>query len=159
MRDLSLEALRAGIHGSDEMRDDISRKLQQPNNSQFTNTHAWALVDLQASGQVLKRGPRDYVLAANAGACAREPFPEPTAVHFPAWAHKQVARANRKNGATGPCFTRDDLIALWKQCGGKCAVTQQEFSLDPVGTSLVKCIYAPSLDRLKAGQPQGCSTL
>lgn len=53
MRDLSLEALRAGIHNSDEMRDYISKKLQQPNDSQFTNTHAWALVDLQASGDVL----------------------------------------------------------------------------------------------------------
>ena len=153
MRDLSLEALRAGIHNSDEMRDYIFGKLQQPNDSQFTNTHAWALVDLQASGEVLKRGRRDYVLAADAGPAVSEPAPEPTESFFPPWAREQVARANKKNGPTGPRFTQADLIALWKQCGGKCTVTRQSFSLERIGTGFVKKVYAPSLDWLTAGQP------
>ena len=153
MRDLSLEALRAGTHNSDDMRDYISRKLRRPNDWQFTNTHAWALVDLQAAGEVLKQGPRNYVLAMNPGPAASEPIPEPTESFFPAWARKQVTEANKRNGPTGPRFTPADLVALWKQCGGKCTVTGQKFSLDPVGASLVKRIYAPSLDRLKVGQP------
>ena len=154
MRDLSLEALRAGIHNSDEMRDYISQKLQQPNDSQFTNTHAWALVDLQASGKVLKRGHRDYVLALGAGSAVSDLVPEPTESFFPAWARKKVLEANQRNGPAGPRFTPADLIALWKQCGGKCEVTRQEFSFAPVDdNSFVKHAYAPSLDRLKPGQP------
>ena len=153
MGDLSLEALHDGIHDSDEMRGYISQKLQQPNDSRFTNMHAWALVDLQASGKVLKRGRRDYALAEGAGAAKSEPVPEPTEDRFPTWARVPVARANRRNGPTGPRFTRADLIAVWEACGGKCAVTRRDFSADPVGNSLVKRAYAPSLDRIRAGEP------
>lgn len=93
------------------------------------------------------------MLAAGAGPAVSEPVPEPTESFFPPWARVQVARANRWNGPAGPCFTPADLIAIWKHCGGKCTVTQQHFSFDLIGSSLVKRAYAPSLDRLKAGQP------
>jgi hypothetical protein len=152
MRTLTLEALGAGIHSSDGMREYIAHKLGTTVDSRFTNTHAWALVDLQASGEILKRGPRDYALA-QAHAAATPKVPAPSKDDFPPWARQKVARANRKNGSTGPRFTEDDLIALWSDCGGKCAVTRLEFSFDLVGSSFVKRPYAPSLDRIKAGAP------
>ena len=149
---LTLEALGAGMHSSDGIREYIAHKLGTTVDSRFTNTHAWALVDLQASGEILKRGLRDYALAL-APELATPKVPAPSKGNFPPWARRQVARANRKNGPTGPRFTEDDLIALWSDCGGKCAVTRLEFSFALVGISLVKHAYAPSLDRIKAGAP------
>ena len=52
-----------------------------------------------------------------------------------------------------PRFTEADLIALWRDCEGKCTVTRMPFSAELVGNSLVKRAYAPSLDRINAGQP------
>ena len=152
MRTLTLEALGAGIHSSDGMREYIAHKLGTTVDSRFTNTHAWALVDLQASGEILKRGLRDYALALGPEPATTK-APAPSKDAFPRWAREMVARANRRNGPTGPRFTEDDLIALWSECGGKCAVTRLEFSSALVGSSLVKRVYAPSLDRIKAGAP------
>ncbi|MDQ2805239.1 MAG: hypothetical protein M3Y41_22145 [Pseudomonadota bacterium] len=153
MRALTLEALRSGIHWSDNIREYIARKAETPIDWRFTKAHAWALVDLQASGEVVKQGRREYALAQEAAEAAREPIPEPSEGHFPRWARTLVAHANRKNGPTGPRFTEADLIAVWKDCDGKCAVTRLEFSSELVGTSLVKKAYAPSLDRIRAGTP------
>jgi hypothetical protein len=153
MRALTLEAVRSGLHRSDDIREYIARKTGTQIDWRFTNTHAWALVDLQASGDIVKQGRRDYTLAQEVGKATREPIPEPSGGHFPSWARTLVARANRKNGPTGPRFTETDLIALWHECEGRCAVTRLEFSSELVGTSLVKRAYAPSLDRIKAGAP------
>ncbi len=153
MRDLSLEALRSGVHRSDDVREYIAQKLRMPIDWQFTNTHAWALVDLQASGKIAKRGRRDYVLAQYSATAQRESVPKPSKDERSSWARTQIARANRKNGPTGPLFTKADLEALWEDCDGKCTVTRLEFSFALVGDSLVKRAYAPSLDRIKAGAP------
>jgi hypothetical protein len=107
---------------------------------------------LQASGEILKHGLRDYapILAPES---ATTKVPAPSKDDFPSWARLLVARANQKNGSVSHLFTEDDLIALWSDCGGKCAVTRLEFSFDLVGSGLVKRAYAPSLDRIRAGAP------
>lgn len=153
MRTLTLEALEAGMSLSDMIRDYIASTLSLPVTSSFTNTHAWALVDLQSSHEITKIGPRRYALNRGQAGPYSQRIPAPTKPLLPAWAREQIVRANRKSGASGPRFTEDDLIALWNSCGGVCAVTRLDFSLDPVGDSLVRRVYKPSLDRIKAGQP------
>ncbi len=47
----------------------------------------------------------------------------------------------------------EDLVVLWRDCGGRCAVTRGEFSNETVGRGLVKRAYAPSLDRIDHEKP------
>ena len=133
------------------MREHIARSLGAAIDSQFINTHAWALVDLQASGEIVKRGRRDYALVRDASKPAEALVPAPSADVLPSWAMKMIGRANRCNGHTVPLFSRADLVALWEECEGKCAVTKLPFSFALEGSSLVKRAYAPSLDRIQAG--------
>jgi hypothetical protein len=62
LRELTLEALRRGIHHPDGMREFIATKVGVSFDWRLTNLHAWALVDLQGSGQIEKRGRREYAL-------------------------------------------------------------------------------------------------
>jgi hypothetical protein len=152
MSTLTVEALSAGINNSDEMRAFVAKRLGAAIDNGFVNTHAWSLVDLQTSGKIKKVATRIYALAGGPDP-EQDRVPAPTASAFPDWARRMVARANLRNGANGPRFTNQDLIAVWNKCDGKCAITGEAFSLRRFGTSLVKRILAPSLDRIQSDKP------
>lgn len=65
---------------------------------------------------------------------------------MPLWARRVIARARRITPTD--CITEQDLVILWKDCGGRCAVSGLPFSLDKVGTGKAQRPFAPSPDRI-----------
>lgn len=142
---LTLEALGRGITNSAKIRVWIARRLGIDADSRFTNTHAWALVDLRRRHEIEKISPQEYRLAQHPDAHA---VPPPVVGAMPAWARLLLRRAKSKNGADGPIFSENDLLHVWKQAKGRCAVTGLPFSDEQIGTGKAKRVFAPSLDRL-----------
>jgi hypothetical protein len=74
---------------------------------------------------------------------------------IPKWASTLVNAANSHNHARASDvkFTADDLIAVWAECGGRCAVSGLPFSSLVVGDGQAKRPFAPSLDRIDRHKP------
>ena len=151
LKRLTLDALRRGIFNSDAMREWLAANAGQTIDSCFTNAHAWALVHLQKDGLIEKVAEKTYRLIE--ASQTEHKVPEPTDDFMPRWAKVHISKANNKNGPECPRFTNDDLLHLWNECGGRCAVTGLPFSLEKVGSGAAKKVFAPSLDRIQAG---GC---
>ena len=152
LAELTLDALSAGYTTSSAIRAHIAEELGIVLTSKTINTHAWALVDLQASKAIIKVGKGSYRLAYSVPRAEYVVEP-PTLVKVPEWARDLVSRANRFNKSRGLSFSMEDLIILWERCGGRCSVTGGEFSNEKVGQGLVKRAFAPSIDRIDPGQP------
>lgn len=151
MKKLTLQALRQGISNSDEMREWIASETGEAITSRFTNAHAWALVHLQKKNLIEKVSRATYRLSSKS--VPDYSVPEPTETYMPQWAIAHINKARIKNAADCPPFTEDDLLYLWKDCGGRCSVTGLPFSFEKIGSGKAKKVYAPSLDRI---QPGGC---
>ena len=67
---------------------------------------------------------------------------------MPKWAKTWISRADRHNGPSGPRFTENDLLELWRRCDGRCAVTGLNFSEEKVGGGRAKRAFAPSIDKI-----------
>lgn len=67
---------------------------------------------------------------------------------MPPWARTWIYAAERKNGPEGPRFTEQDLLELWRRCGGRCAVTKLPFSEEKIGLGKAKRAFAPSIDKI-----------
>jgi len=120
----------------------------------FVNNHAWALVRLQNDGLIQKTGHKTYHIT-DAGKAfltgrLRKDFrvEPPETGQMPLWARRWIYVADRKNGPDGPRFTEQDLLELWRRCGGRCAVTRLSFSEEKVGLGKAKRAFAPSIDKI-----------
>ncbi len=151
LKQMTLEALRRGIANSDEIREWITSELGTTITSRFINEHAWALVHLQRENQIEKVSKGIYRL--NEFASPDHTVSEPTKRMMPEWARRLINGARSRNIEGCSPFTEDDLVFLWKECGGRCSVTGLPFSLETIGNGKAKRPYAPSLDRI---QPRGC---
>lgn len=132
---------------------DLDRRLKS-GVARFVNNHAWALVRLQAEGLICKTSDATYALTEKGRArLAGHPteflaVPEPADGAMPQWARVLIRRANQRNGPDGPRFSDADLMFLWSQCNGRCAVTGKQFSNEKIGTGRAKRALAPSLDKI-----------
>lgn len=72
----------------------------------------------------------------------------------PAWARSAVSRANSANKAVGSAsiFLLDDLIHIWRDCGGRCKVSGLPFDSRVIGNGKARHPFAPSLDRIDPAQ-------
>jgi hypothetical protein len=119
----------------------------------FVNHHAWALVRLQTQGRIRKVAPGRYqldtVIVEDLTPPIRDGEP------LPNWARVLISAANQRNAARfgAEPFRRDDLVALWKQAGGRRMLTGLPFRETAVGTGKARRPYAPSLDRIDSRQP------
>jgi hypothetical protein len=79
----------------------------------------------------------------------------PNSVPTPKWARQLIKAANDRNRArrSKRVFSLSDLISVWKECGGRCAVSGLAFDLRVVGDGQAKRPFAPSLDRIDRHQP------
>ena len=69
----------------------------------------------------------------------------------PKWALDLVRSANGRNrdrGESSATISLADIIALWTECHGCCAISGMQFNLQVVGDGQAKRPYAPSLDRI-----------
>jgi len=158
LKQLTLQAMESGITSSDAIREWIHAHSSEYRKGDFINAHAWALVELQRESKIEKLGPRSY---RRIGHDSSDSYAVAPPVHnkMPAWARRLISRANNVNRLQKEApFTSDDLIALWNDCGGRCAVSGLEFSLRPIGSGKAKRVFAPSLDRLEPGSPYSRST-
>jgi hypothetical protein len=158
----TLELLAGGLTDSDQIRSRIARDFQvdPAATPRFTNNHAWALVRLQQNGLIQKLALKSYIITElgrawlrDAGLVQARPPEPPVVGAMPAWASRLIHRANLRNGADGPPFTQQDLVALWDDCNGRCKITRLEFSDEKVGRGQAKRAYAPSLDRINPEEP------
>ncbi len=70
-------------------------------------------------------------------------------VQWPGSNHLPKAhRWNRSKFTNQAGFTQEDLIALWEECEGRCAITGLKFSNEKIGSGKAKRAFAPSLDRI-----------
>jgi hypothetical protein len=88
----------------------------------------------------------------------RMPIDPPDTKPAPRWASQLVSAANSRNRARWPhldhaLFRIEDLMEVWKACGGTCAVSGLPFNLTIVGTGQAKRPFAPSLDRKNRDLP------
>jgi hypothetical protein len=70
---------------------------------------------------------------------------------MPVWAEPLISAANSRNRRRfpdHPRFTKQDILDLWEECDGRCAVSGLEFTDDRVSTGNTKWPFAPSLDRI-----------
>ncbi len=152
----TLQCLRDGLTDTGEMRqrlardfglgeDALDRRLNSPVPI-FTNNHAWALVRLQQEGLISKTGERTYGLTDRRKERRRDPenyrVEPPELGNMPSWAKTWISRANRHNGPSGPRFTEHDLMELWRECDGRCAVTGLEYSEEKIGSGRAKRAFA-----------------
>ena len=72
-----------------------------------------------------------------------------------AWAEALRKRANGVNRDNGSpeTLSREDMVELWRRCGGRCTLTGIGFSETVVGTGRAKRAFAPSLDRIDPEDP------
>lgn len=75
---------------------------------------------------------------------------------MPPWARRLIYAANQRNEPDIAPFTENDLMTLWEQCGGRCAITRLEFTDEKVGTGRARRAFAPSLDKI---DPEGAYTV
>jgi hypothetical protein len=152
----TVELLRRGVSDSDRMREQLAARSELGREDQawrkFVNHHAWALVRLQAQGRIRKIAPGRYELAVgvpDATPPIRDGEP------LPKWARVLISTANQKNAARWGAepFQKDDLIALWKEGGGRCMLTGLPFRETAVGMGKARRPFAPSLDRIDSNQP------
>ena len=81
---------------------------------------------------------------------------EPPDTHpTPKWATTLVNAANSRNRARGSVelFSIEDLVAVWKRCGGRCALSELAFDFRVVGDGQARRPFAPSLDRVDRHKP------
>ena len=132
LAELTLDALSAGVVTSVAIRAHIADRLGIALSSKTVNTHAWALVDLQARKAIIKVDKGSYRLAYGVPA-AEHIIEAPTVDRPPEWARDLVARASRFNKGRAPSFHIEELLILWERCGGRCSVTRGEVSNEKVG--------------------------
>jgi hypothetical protein len=156
LEEATIELLRKGISDSNSMREQLAARSELGREDQawrkFVNNHAWALVRLQAQGSIRKVAPGRYELAI--GVPDATP-PIRNGEPLPQWARVLVSGATLKNAArwSAEPFQKDDLVALWRESGGRCMLTSLPFRETPVGTGRARRPYAPSLDRIDSNQP------
>ena len=150
---LTVAALSRKIDTSPAMREWIKDRSPLAVPANLVNMHAWALVDLQRAGRLVKIAPQRYRLVdTRARDLAVETVAAPSSP-LPLWARRLIGRANRVNrdlsqSDAPPIFGPEDLWELWERAGGCCEVTGLPFSMQEVGTGKAKRVYAPSLDRI-----------
>jgi hypothetical protein len=156
LEEATVDLLRRGVSDSNTMREELAARSNLGRGDQawrkFVNNHAWALVRLQAQVRIRKVAPGRYELAAgvpDATPPIRDGEP------LPKWARACVSTASRKNGARWGAepFQKDDLIALWKEGGGRCMLTGLPFRDTAVGIGKARHPFAPSLDRIDSNKP------
>jgi hypothetical protein len=83
------------------------------------------------------------------------PIDPPDSDPPPKWAQVLVSAANTRNRHRGSQekFDLKNLAAIWKVCGGQCAVSGLPFSLQIYGDGQAKRPFAPSLDRIDRHRP------
>ena len=164
LKTATLSLMKAGVTFSDEMRDRICQQLGSSLDelraedrdlaNKFINNHAWALVRLQNDGLIEKTAERFYRLKPSATSVKlkrEHPIDPPSSGAMPKWAKDLISAANDRNRRRfpdHPRFTEQDILDLWEECDGRCAVTGQEFTDERVGTGQAKRAFAPSLDRI-----------
>jgi hypothetical protein len=152
----TIQLLKRGITDSEEMREQIGADSRITRGGQswrkFVNNHAWALVRLQAKGQIHKLSIRRYELIT--GSADFTP-PIQRGQPLPRWARVLVSDATRRNAKRWKAnpFYPEDLIALWQECSGRCMLTGLEFRETSVGSGKARRPYAPSLDRMNSEKP------
>ena len=156
LMEATVQLLKQGVTNSDRMRDQLAKRFKLGPRDQdwrrFVNNHSWALVRLQTQQRIRKIAPGLYELTVgvpDATPSIRDGQP------LPQWARVQISNAGRKNVVrwNAEPFAEDDLIALWKDAGGRCMLTGLPFRETPVGTGKARRPYAPSLDRIDAKLP------
>ena len=156
LMDGTVELLRRGASDSGRMREQLARDFKLGPGDQvwrkFVNNHAWALVRLQTQERIRKIAPGRYELAV--GVPDATP-PISDGRPLPKWARVQIYSARRKNIVrwNAEPFEEADLVAIWKDAGGRCMLTGLPFRETVVGTGKARRPYAPSLDRIDAGLP------
>ncbi len=159
LRSETLDCLGRGIMRSDTMRDDIAKRLGlDPKHPTFINTHAWALVDLQAEGVIEKVADGTYALADAPSSAIRKPerVTPPIVGECPKWARNLKSAANSRNNNTfysAIRLTEADMVRLWDRCGGVCSLSGLPFSGEKIGTGKARRPYYPSLDRIDSELP------
>ena len=156
LRAETLCCLKRGITDSSAMRQDIAHRLNlDARHSTFINNHAWSLVDLQSQG-LIKRMERGVYALSNEPALPDVTIEPPLDGVVPSWARSMIGKANNQNAKRFPGtepFTTEDLMDLWRQCDGKCAMSGLAYSGERIGSGKARRPYFPSLDRIDPEQP------
>ena len=155
----TLSLMEKGFTNSDLMRRQLAKdhgltlktlRRQDPKIAhQFINNHAWALVRLQNEGQIEKLATKEYGLVEIPK--PRSEIETPQIRKMPGWAKTLISGANARNRLRFPNhaeLTEEDLIALWEECEGRCAITGLKFSNEKIGAGKAKRVFAPSVDRI-----------
>ena len=169
LRRPTLAALNAGPVSSEEIRRHIAGTADFSHRSEerarSVNNHAWALVQLQAEGLIVKEGEGRYRLTAAGRAELAKPPPPPflpiqpieEGIPLPQWAESMRRKKNQINRIRWPSaqasLSVNDVVHLWKDCEGCCSVTGLRFSDARYGTGAAKRAFGPSLDRIDPSRP------
>lgn len=156
LMEATVELLQRGMNDSATMRSHLAGRLKLDRSDEawhkFVNNHAWALVRLQTQQRIRKIGTGLYELTA--GQIELTP-PILEGQPLPRWARVLVASASQRNALRWRAepFRTNDLLALWKECKGRCMLTGLAFMETSVGTGKARRPYGPSLDRIDSSQP------
>jgi hypothetical protein len=166
----SMILLQQGVANSEDMRRHIAQGIgiapHASDWSRFLNNHAWAIVHLQAEKLITKVGEGAYSLTSAGRAWLARQTPirfEPVtsvgdARQLLPWAEKMRSAKNSINNSAkwhsfNAYLSPEDIVELWNESAGCCAITGLPFNRDRYGQGAAKCAFAPSLDRIDPTKP------